>query len=295
MSIIKSLSVGNGDMFYIKHNTDSFTTIDCCLDEDNQDAILAEIQRESARKGITRFISTHPDEDHIHGIGDFETQIGIANFYCVANNATKNEETESFKAYCCLRDSNKAFHLKTGCSRKWLNQDDNTRNSAGINFLWPNTANAFFKEELQKASNGEAFNNLSPIFTYSVQQGACVMWMGDIESEFLENIKAEIEWPQVDILFAPHHGRDSGKVPSDVLEAIDPQVIVIGEAPSLYLNYYDGYNTITQNSAGEITFDCQAGWIHVYVSNPNYSVYFPRNRNAVNPSLGHYLGSLATK
>jgi hypothetical protein len=30
MSIVKSFSVGDGDMFYIKHNSDNFTTIDCC-------------------------------------------------------------------------------------------------------------------------------------------------------------------------------------------------------------------------------------------------------------------------
>lgn len=37
MSIIKSFSVGNGDTFYIKHGNDSFTVIDCCLDESNID------------------------------------------------------------------------------------------------------------------------------------------------------------------------------------------------------------------------------------------------------------------
>lgn len=31
MSVIKSFSVGNGDMFYIKHDTDNFTIIDCNL------------------------------------------------------------------------------------------------------------------------------------------------------------------------------------------------------------------------------------------------------------------------
>ncbi len=30
MSIVKSFSVGDGDMFYIEHNSDSFTIIDCC-------------------------------------------------------------------------------------------------------------------------------------------------------------------------------------------------------------------------------------------------------------------------
>ena len=36
MSIIKSFSAGNGDMFYINHNSDNFTTIDCCYEDDAQ-------------------------------------------------------------------------------------------------------------------------------------------------------------------------------------------------------------------------------------------------------------------
>jgi len=47
MSIVKSFSVGNGDMFYINHNTDNFTTIDCCLSDEVKDDILEEIASES--------------------------------------------------------------------------------------------------------------------------------------------------------------------------------------------------------------------------------------------------------
>ena len=43
MSIVKSISVGNGDMFYIKHGSDSFTTIDCCMTEENEERIMDEI------------------------------------------------------------------------------------------------------------------------------------------------------------------------------------------------------------------------------------------------------------
>lgn len=63
MSTVKSFSVGNGDMFYIKHNSSNFTVIDCCLDDDCADEIITEIKRESNGKEICRFISTHPDED----------------------------------------------------------------------------------------------------------------------------------------------------------------------------------------------------------------------------------------
>lgn len=43
-----------------------------------------------------------------------------------------------------------------------------------------------------------------------------------------------------------HHGRASGKVPDNWLKKLDPQVIVVGEAPSEHLDYYAGYDTLTQ-------------------------------------------------
>lgn len=54
------------------------------------------------------------------------------------------------------------------------------------------------------------------------------------------------------------------------MERLDPQFIVIGEAPSRHLTYYTGYKTITQNRAGNITFDLIDNKVHVYSSNPSY-------------------------
>lgn len=65
MSIVKSFAVGNGDMFYIRHGSDNFSVIDCSLPGDRRDEILDEITEQRAGKGICRFISTHPDQDHI--------------------------------------------------------------------------------------------------------------------------------------------------------------------------------------------------------------------------------------
>jgi beta-lactamase superfamily II metal-dependent hydrolase len=100
-----------------------------------------------------------------------------------------------------------------------------------------------------------------------LKDGASVLWMGDLENNFMENIKNTFTMERADILFAPHHGRDSGKVPAKWLESIDPKVIIIGEAASKDLNYYDGYNTITQNSAGDIILQCETGKTHIWVSN----------------------------
>lgn len=62
MSKVKSFSVGAGDMFYISHNSDNFTTIDCCLDY---------------------------DEDHISGLKEYDKEFNILNFHRVNNNTTK--------------------------------------------------------------------------------------------------------------------------------------------------------------------------------------------------------------
>jgi hypothetical protein len=93
------------------------------------------------------------------------------------------------------------------------------------------------------------------------------------------------------ILFAPHHGRDSGKVPEGWLESINPQIVIIGEAPSEDLNYYYGYNTITQNSAGDIVLECESGKTHIYVSNWRYSVDY-LDDEALADTYGKYIGTL---
>jgi beta-lactamase superfamily II metal-dependent hydrolase len=137
MAMIRSFTVGEGDMFYIQHNSDNFTIIDCQLFGDHKEWLVEELKRESKGKGIVRFISTHPDEDHLEGIEYLDAQMPIRNFYVVQNDATKEDESESFKHYCQLRDSDKAFYVSKGCERKWMNLSDDVRKTAGIHILWP--------------------------------------------------------------------------------------------------------------------------------------------------------------
>ncbi len=295
MTIIKSFSVGNGDMYYIKHNSSNFTIIDCNLvDENINKKIINELKTESKEKDITRFISTHPDDDHIHGLEYLNTEMPISNFYCVKNNATKNDEKTDFKQYKELRDSDKLFYLYKGCSRKWLNKDDDEKKygSSGLNILWPIIDNSDFKEALKNAEDGNSPNNISPIIKYSLNNGVTVLWFGDLETDFMEKIKDEISLPNADIIFAPHHGRSSGKLPSKWLDEISPKVIVIGEAPSDQIDYLSGYNTITQNTAGDIIFNCKKNIVDVYVSNNNYTVKYLDNNSLNDAFGGYYIGSL---
>lgn len=290
MTIVKSFSVGNGDMFYIKHSSDNFSIIDCCLSDENYETIMNEIKNESKNKQIIRFISTHPDDDHICGLNYFDETMNILNFYCTENKATKKDITDDFKKYCELRDSKKAFYLYKGCSRKWMNQTDDERGSAGINILWPITDNTFYKDALKEAEKGNSPNNISPIVKYSMNDGVNMLWMGDLESSFFEKIKDDLELPEISILFAPHHGRDTGKIPEDLLSELNPKLIIIGEAPSKDLNYYNGYNSITQNTAGDIIFECDKNEVHIYVSNENYSVKFLDDKNK--KTFNNYIGTL---
>lgn len=280
MSIIKSFSVGKGDMFYIEHNSDNFTIIDCCISEKDE---INELVEKSKNKGITRFISTHPDDDHIKGLKNLNDSREIVNFYCVKNNASKHNESIDFLEYCKLRDNEDVvFYIEENCSRKWMNNSNEERGSSGIDILWPKYSNEYFQNELKNVEKGESPNNISPIIRYSLKNGITVMWMGDLENDFMKNIEEDLNLEQTDVLFAPHHSRKTGKVPQSLLDDIKPKLIIVGEGPSEYLEYYSNYNTITQNSAGDIIFDCLINKVDIHISNENYSVDFLKNENKGN-------------
>ena len=300
MSIIKSLSVGDGDMFYIKHNSSNFTVIDCCLSDDNREDIVAEINAEKKNKDISRFISTHPDEDHLQQLDYFDDRTTIINFYCVKNSATKDPETDGFKRYKTLRDGDKAFYLKKGCQRKWMNQSGEGDSGvdygcAGINILWPDVENKDYKEALSAAENGGSPNNISCIIKYALNDGVTAIWMGDLETDFMEKIVDQVTLPKTNLLFAPHHGRKSAKIPQKWIDAMDPDIIIMGEANSNDSDYasYPDHNKIRQNSAKDITFECTGSKVHCYSSNPDYSVDFLDDEGA--DSFDYYIGTLNIK
>ena len=59
MAMIRSFTVGNGDMFYIKHDSDSFTIIDCQLFGEHKEWLVDElIQELEARASHASFPHT---------------------------------------------------------------------------------------------------------------------------------------------------------------------------------------------------------------------------------------------
>ena len=292
MAVVKAFAVGEGDTSYISHNSDNFTIIDCCLTADNRFDIVFEIMNESSKKGISRFISTHPDEDHFGGIELLDQFAPISNFYVVKNEATKAIDTESFMHYKSLRDGSRAFYISKGCQRRWMNTTDSERSGAGIEILWPELTNVHFQKALADAKAETSYNNMSAVVRYSVADGMSFLWLGDLETQFMTNIEASISLQKTTVVFASHHGRESGKIPNSWLDKLQPEVIIIGEAPSRFLNYYSGYKTITQNTAGDIIMDCPGGnRIDFYTGLSSYGRrdwLVEEYRTAYPITLGHY-------
>jgi hypothetical protein len=175
-----------------------------------------------------------------------------------------------------------------------MNVSNDERSTAGISILWPVLENADYKNALALAEAGGSPNNTSAVIKYSLEDGASILWLGDLETSFMEKIAHSIEWPKVDIVFASHHGRYSGKIPNDILDQLRPEFIVLGEAPSRHLHYYGGYDTLTQNSAGDITLRCDPSRVHVYSSEYSYECTsgFLSNEGAYDTARGHYVGTL---
>ena len=277
MSLVKSFSFPKGetrgDMFYIKHGSDSFTVIDCYLltnsqypENNRQKEIIDEIVRQSKNR-IRRFISTHPDNDHIAGIEELFRRWPTDNFYAVANSISSDEDDISLSKYIELK-ANFNFAIKRGIRRCWLNDSSDEHNSSGIVFHWPVLTNEDFTAALATVSQGGKVNNICPVFTYSLNGGPSYMWMGDLETE-MQQVYYDVSdsIPHVNILFQPHHGRKSGAVPPKLLEALNPQLIIIGNAPSEHIDYGDSRMTITQNTSGDLLFDNEGEYVHIYSQN----------------------------
>lgn len=294
MSKIKSLSVGSGDFFYVRSNSDNFTVIDCNFSEDDAGEINRELRSQLRGNDVCRFVSTHPDEDHFHGIELLDIRFSSENFYCVDNDVKKARDTESFKYYRKLRSGKMKFDLVRNMSRRWFTEGDDERGSAGFQVLWPKTDNGYFLDELSLANSvpDASPNNISPVLRYSIKKGPSFLWAGDLETEFMELVSGDIELHKTTVVFAPHHGRKSGRLPSSWLERLSPDIIVVGEAPSQELEYYRNWNTITQNGAGDILFDCSASHIDIYVSNAFYEVGYLCDLGLAEKDGLRYLGSL---
>ena len=174
-----------------------------------------------------------------------------------------------------------------------MNLSDEERKGAGLSCLWPITSNKLYQEALDTAADGGSPNNISPAIKYSVGEFS-FLWMGDMETDMQEEFDNNVDNKHTTIVFAPHHGRKSGHIPSSLMEKLTPKLVVVGEAPSKELDYYSGYNTITQNSAGDILFETNGDYLDIFVSESGYTKTDGMIQNAKHAKHNgmKYLGSI---
>ena len=299
MGIIKSFTVGKGDIFYIKHNRSNYTTIDCFLSNENIDGVMNEISNKARSQSITRPISTHPNDGYVYGLEYPEKKVVIANFYCSVDETTQKGQKDSLHKYCDLKDSSKEFYLYGACFCKWIREEvekeeGNFTSREGVTVLWQDTDNEHFENTYEEPINGESQDRISPIIRCGFENGMTMVFWSDFESHLMGDILEEVDFKKINVLFVSHHKSKSGRLPDEWLEAMDPDIVIIGGTPYENLDYinYDGHNKITQNSAGDIFLDCSEGKVDIYVSNPTYNVTYLKNNYESNRYGCYYIGTL---
>lgn len=253
---------------------------------------------------IFRFIITHPDMDHLDGIKDFYSEFKITNTWDTPNNKLIDLNSgffggynkDDWKFYTQLRGGSvqgtKRLNLYAGDEGTYW-ADDN------IKILCPT------KTTVQDGNNSGDHNDASYVLLYTPPKKDGKQWKilfaGDSHDQswdyILKNFKAEVS--NVDILFAPHHGRDS-KRNYTFLQTLNPRITLFGNASSVHLAYAKYPETrITNNQAGFVVLNVDENGINVYVKNHEFAYNFRKNpkRNWGDPTFdenlkAYYLCSL---
>lgn len=308
MAKIHFLNVDEGDCSIIQHDNGNVTMIDICCGnieaeselmrtfscESDVDSIKGNFHQKEHpvnpvdylnKKGIStifRYIQTHPDMDHMDGLLNLRNSVDILNFW-----DTENFKEQSFgengksgrylevdwDCYQFLRkskDNPKALFYYDGASNKYYAEDDNGKlKDDYLKVLSPT------KELIKQANDAGDWNDSSYVILYVVQ-GWKILFCGDSDmntiNHLLQNHKEDIT--NIDVLIAPHHGRDSDKDFS-FLDVMKPKLTLVGNAKCEHLAY-DQWNKrklehIQNNQGGNILIDIRNGELHVSCSHKNFA------------------------
>jgi competence protein ComEC len=327
MAIIHFLNVLEGDCSIIQHDSGRISVIDVsnaydATDTDQEKRVKAVKENEVKKtnfvpsdkvdygqkklpdnpidyinnqiktKDIFRFIITHPDMDHLDGIKDFYSEFTVTNTWDTDNakfldlkNFPYKYNSEDWEFYTKIREgkytNTKRLVYNAGDSNSFFNQDN-------IKVLSPS------KELVKQAnSQGGDIHDLSYVILFTVPKKGGGTWKflfaGDSHDNswdyILKNYKEEVS--NIDVLFAPHHGRDSNRS-YDFLKVLTPTVTLMGNASSEHLAYNSYKPTrITNNQAGYVIIDITEDKLTFYVKNKEFATNYKSKRNWGNPVLNN--------
>ena len=232
--------------------------------------------------GIMRFILTHPDMDHMDGIKPMFDTYGPLNFWDTDNTKEMDSsewgsspyEEEDWDFYKKLRDGRpssdpKRLALLSGARGHYFNQDDSGGGGDGISILAPT------QELVDEANKSGDYNDCSYVLLYRAD-GRRTVFGGDSHNDTWNHIlnTYESEVSNVDLLIAPHHGRDSGRS-YEFLDVLQPKLTFFGNAPSEHLAYgaWDRRDLpiVTNNQANCMVVDISPNEMKFYATHETYA------------------------
>jgi competence protein ComEC len=299
MATIHFLNVKQGDCSVIQHNSKRVTVIDVCnarpleplevriarkvaliafgetSNRKNYPENPITYLKERGINSVYRFILTHPDMDHMDGMKAFFDEFRPVVFWDTENKAEKDFkggfgfDEDDWKFYKRLRDGNsqanpKRLTLTSGKRGQHFNRGADIGGGDGLHILAPSAA------LVKDACKTGDYNDCSYVILYKTGDYK-VVFGGDSHDKTWDHIlsKHKSTVTNIDLLIAPHHGRDSGRC-YDFLDVLKPTLTFFGNANSEHLAYDQwrkrNLPTLTNSQAGSIMADFDNGLMHVYVT-----------------------------
>jgi competence protein ComEC len=306
------LNVGHGDCTWIKHGDGRNTVVDVCHARSPTvhppTGLFAELSapdklgRDFGQKAypvnpieylqrfgetqVHRFILTHPDMDHMDGIEPFFRTFAPINFWDTDNRKVITEfggsrfAEDDWRFYRSLRDRNpetdpKRLALFSGATGPFYNVNDSGQAGGnGLHVLAP-TASI-----LRNAIECDDYNDCSYVLLWRVHNKKVILG-GDSHdvswAHILQQHRAEVS--NIDLLIAPHHGRDSDRS-YDFLDVLRPKLTFFGVARSEHLGYQAwrsrGLEVMTNNMGNCFVVDFDDNGGAVYCTNPHFARVYCR-------------------
>lgn len=305
MVTVHFLNVKQGDCSVIRHNSERITVIDVCnakpadVQAETSNAMTEQLERgisgnfqqkkhpvnpisylrDHGIDSIFRYIQTHPDMDHMDGIKALFDEFQPLNFWDTDNtkeiedssweNSPYNEE--DWKFYKNLRDTKpdedpRRLALLAGAQGQFWNSLDGDN----LHILAPT-------QELIDSANetDQDYNDCSYVLLYRIGSNR-IVFGGDSHDDtwthILENYQDDVA--NIDLLIAPHHGRDSGRS-YEFLDTLKPTLTFFGNARSEHLAYAAwrnrGLSYITNNQANCMVVDASQTPMKLYVTHENFA------------------------
>ncbi|MCR5312110.1 MAG: hypothetical protein K6E54_00400 [Bacteroidaceae bacterium] len=322
MAKIHFLNVDEGDCSIIQHDNGKVTMIDiCCGNIVERQPSVDAFSNESANSirgnfnmkayptnpveyikrwrisSIFRYIQTHPDMDHMDGLKNLADSMPILNFWDTENTKKQsfNEfgkcgryEQEDWDCYQRLRKSAnnpKSLIFYDGAVEKYFAEDDNgVLSDDYLKILSPT------KELIKAAESANDWNDSSYVILYCIH-GRKILFCGDAGMETINHLleKHTADISNLDVLIAPHHGRDSDK-DFTFLDVMNPKLTLVGNAKSEHLAYEKwnsrGLKHIQNNQGGNILIDIHDnGELHVSCSNKSFADVYNQEKFKIEKAL----------